>query len=402
MLSTKRKNKSVKNIQKYSQSNTEMRKNKNISILKNTFPQDFNDIKKAVLKNPTHISIKNSTKWVISSNQLNRKNNSKKKQIGTSQLEINTKNNNLIYLNENYPKSNNIRNTLKSFTNYNNFQNIFSVDKKYQNLIHEKNNDINLLQNEIEYYKKLIQDNKYTKSSNNKCVLPKNGSGVFLSTVLFNKTHNPKIAKGSSLYLKNTLSYEKEDNLKLLLNNNIKPQIKKKNRIFKSKENQNYSNQLIGNYTDLKLKKNSNTITTSNMKRNNYLNNTKSCDSKKKYCNPEKDILIIDYGSINNNIKCLSPDHNISNDIALFNDLKVKKFTKSGENFYKKDNRNNKTINSIKNSSKNVNSISEFMEEYSSNNCFCMEKCEDIMVRMGKLFNNLFSMVKLPKKFNEH
>lgn len=407
MLNSSKKSKIVKSIQNCSQNNTEKKSIKNMTSLKKEAPHDYNDINETTRKNPTHISSKNTTKYMVTPNYKNRSNHN---QVYTSNLDINNKKN-LIYLSENVPKSNTIRNSLKSLTSCNNFKNKYSLDKKFQNLIHEKNNDINLLQYEIEYYKNLIQNYKY-KSNNNKCVLPKNDSGVFLSTVLFNKAQNPKISK-KSVNLKNNFSYAKNNNLNFQEYSDKKSRVKKNSRTFKSKENsnlynlnldfkiyrnhkKNQSNQFINKY--IGLKQNSITITTSSIRKNNNLSNTKSCDIKKKYYNSGEEFFIKDYGSSNKNINFLSPDRNISHDISSFNDLKIKKYTKTADNFYKKDNRNNRVINSKKNSSQNLDS----MEEYFVNKCYYMEKCDDIMIRMEKLFDNLFSMIKSPKGFNVH
>ena len=123
---------------------------------------------------------------------------------------------------------------------------------------------------------------------------------------------------------------------------------------------------------------------------------------KNKYSNLGKEILINDYLSINRNINCLSTDDNISNDITSFIDLKNKIYAKTTDNFYKKDNRNNKNIFSKINLSQHINSSSYSIDEYSVKQLNYKEKYEDIMIRMGKFLDNLFSLVKLPKELNVH
>lgn len=341
------------------------------------------------------------------------------KKSSKSLSKCNSSNNNNLFYMSGGNKNKNKKNFLQNFMYFNELNRKIKkieVDKKYKNLIEAKNNDINMLQKEIEYYKNIVKNNK--NLINNKIILPKNTSDAFLSTILINKKNNKQkiniTTQSSYLYLKNSSSYEKYNNLKLLdLNKN-------NNHKFKSKENSNVNNLNIATKnpkkpTNLKkslsnnakiyfnhFKQKHNTMTITNIKRNNYLVSTKSCN-KKKFFNSEYEMQINDLASFNNKDDINSID---SSDVSYMNELRMKRkfHTKIKSCSFNRNRNWNHTLYSNKNSLKNINCIPEnlFSEEIESsltnNNCYYnKEKFENVINRMENLFENLFSIVNYKK-----
>ena len=329
-------------------------------------------------------------------------------------------NNNKINTNEDI-KNKNTKDTSLNFMYFNDLNNKIKkneLNKKYKNLIESKNNDINTLQKEIEYYKNILKNNKI--HINNKIYLPKNPSDIFLSTILINKkSKKSKIStpgQSSYLYLKNSSSYAKHNNLKLLdLNED-------NNRRFKPKNNLNFNNlnlltknqKIFGNHkipfsNNVKIdfnrfKQKYNTLTTTSIKTNNYLINSKSC-YKNKHFNSDSEGQINDLVSFSSKGDLNSID---SNDVSYTSELKrQKKFEKKIKVSNLNTNRNgNNTLYSNKNSLNNINSTSEnlFLEEISDetsyNNRRYKEKFENVINRMENLLDNLFYIIYNKKEYN--
>ena len=331
------------------------------------------------------------------------------------------KNNNTIINTNEDIKNSNTKDTLINFMYFNDLNNKIKkneLNKKYKNLIESKNNDINMLKKEIEYYKNILKNNK--SHINNKIYLPKNPSDIFLSTVLINKKNKKsKISttnQASYLYLKNSSSYAKHNNLKLLdLNED-------NNHRFKPKNNLNFNNlnlltknpKMFGSHkipfsNNVKIdfnrfKQKYNTLTTTSIKTNNFLKNSKSC-YKNKHFNSDSEGQINDLVSYSSKCDLNSID---SNDVSYMSELKrKKKFEKKIKISNFNTNRNgNNTLYTNKNSLNNINSTSEnlFLEEISDgtsyNNHHYKEKFENVINRMENLLDNLFYIVYNKKEYD--
>ena len=395
MKMSKYKSKYVKNINLSENDTPKIKTNSPESI-----SYTINDMK-TMLKNPIPlISCKNSSKSLSKLNTY--KNN----------------NSNFLYINGNC-KNKKTKNSLQVFMYFHDLntklKNI-EIKKKYKNLIEKKNNDINTLQKEIEYYRNFVKDNK--KNKNNKISLSKNPSDIFLSTILTNKRNkNKKIntTPSSNSYFKNALSYDKYKNLKIL----DFSKSKNNNRKFKSKENSNINNlysinkspkmpinfkkyfnkNIKINFSNFKQK--NNILTSTNTQRNNFISSIKSYN-KKYYFNSD-DIQNNNYKSRNNIAGINSID---SNDICSTIELKnQKKFeTNIKINALCKNKNENNSLYSNKNSTKKIISNSknsfygETCGEESYNNDYCKEKFENVINRTENLLKNLFSIIYNKKK----